>query len=209
MLSRSFNASYGDSPYSEKLEHYLSQNLLARSLHPQCYEHNPRFLRLTTDRGLSFEPHRAEFNSQAIQQRQSLYQEICAAIWDPVRLGLAVPDQATPDTIGEPAQRYYGVSFGELVSAGLVHTGDHLTGSRSGQHVTATVTATGRIRLPTGDEFDTPSSAAIAALHVKSWNGWDFWRVGTPNGPVRLSRIRQDYLQARVAPITTPPQLAG
>ena len=45
LLPKSFNASYGDLTYAEKLPHYNSQNLLARSLHPQCYEHNPGFLR--------------------------------------------------------------------------------------------------------------------------------------------------------------------
>ncbi len=35
-----FNASYGDLPYKEKREHYLTQNLLAQSLHERAYEHN-------------------------------------------------------------------------------------------------------------------------------------------------------------------------
>ena len=43
LLPKSFNASYGDLPYSEKREHYLSQNLLACSLHAQAYDHNPGF----------------------------------------------------------------------------------------------------------------------------------------------------------------------
>ena len=47
LLPKSFNASYGDLPYEDKLPHYNSQNLLARSLHPLCYEHNPGFLRFT------------------------------------------------------------------------------------------------------------------------------------------------------------------
>jgi hypothetical protein len=34
LLPKSFNASYGDLPYQEKLSHYNSPNLLARSLHP-------------------------------------------------------------------------------------------------------------------------------------------------------------------------------
>jgi len=40
LLPKSFNASYGDLTYEDKLPHYNTQNLLARSLHPQCYEHN-------------------------------------------------------------------------------------------------------------------------------------------------------------------------
>lgn len=37
LLPKSFNASYGDLSYEKKLPHYNTQNLLARSLHPQCY----------------------------------------------------------------------------------------------------------------------------------------------------------------------------
>ncbi|XUX00815.1 MAG: HNH endonuclease family protein [Dehalogenimonas sp.] len=40
LLPKSFNASYGDLPYSEKREHYLKQNLLAASLHERSYEHD-------------------------------------------------------------------------------------------------------------------------------------------------------------------------
>jgi Restriction Enzyme Adenine Methylase Associated/Protein of unknown function (DUF1524) len=195
LLPRSFNASYGDKAYAEKLPHYFAHNLLARSLHPRCYENNPRFTRLADERDLPFEPHPAEFDAAVIEQRQSLYEALCATIWDPASLGLSVPDRSMADTDGTSAQRRYGVSFRQLVEAGLITPGTSLTGTRTGQQVTASVTAEGRIRLDDGGEFDAPSAAAIAALHVRSWNGWDFWRVSLPNGPVRLSRIRQDYLQ--------------
>ena len=46
LLPKSFNASYGDLPYEEKLVHYDSQNLLARSLNANAYDHNPGFLRV-------------------------------------------------------------------------------------------------------------------------------------------------------------------
>ena len=44
LLPKSFNASYGDLSYADKLPHYNTQNLLARSLHPLCYQNNPGFL---------------------------------------------------------------------------------------------------------------------------------------------------------------------
>ena len=43
LLPKSFNASYGDLPYEEKLVHYDSQNLLARSLHEQRLRPQSRF----------------------------------------------------------------------------------------------------------------------------------------------------------------------
>ena len=46
LLPKDFNASYGDKPYADKLEHYFGQNLLAKSLHPTLLRDNPTFLRL-------------------------------------------------------------------------------------------------------------------------------------------------------------------
>ena len=51
LLPKSFNASYGDLPYAEKRGHYLGQNLLARSLHEQAYDHNPGFRRFIEESG--------------------------------------------------------------------------------------------------------------------------------------------------------------
>ena len=40
LLPKSFNSSYGDLRYENKLPHYFRQNLLAKSLHPDCYSHH-------------------------------------------------------------------------------------------------------------------------------------------------------------------------
>ncbi len=56
LLPRSFNASYGDMTYEYKLPHYLTQNLLAMSLHERAYDHNPGFLKFIERTGLPFEP---------------------------------------------------------------------------------------------------------------------------------------------------------
>jgi len=85
LLPKSFNASYGDLPYADKLPHYNTQNLLARSLHPQCYEHNPGFLRFRQESGLPFKPH-AEFNKTDLEQRSELYRQIAERIWNPAEL---------------------------------------------------------------------------------------------------------------------------
>ena len=49
-------------------------------------------------------------------------------------------------------QRRYGVSFRQLVEAGLIAPGSSLTGTRAGHQVDASVTAEGRIRLDGGGE---------------------------------------------------------
>lgn len=82
LLPKSFNASYGDNVYADKLEHYFGQNPLARSLHPRAYEHHPGFQRFVAEEGLPFRPH-PQFKKADIDLRQKLYREIADRIWDP------------------------------------------------------------------------------------------------------------------------------
>jgi len=85
LLPKSFNASYGDMPYSEKRPHYNSQNLLARSLCDEAYDHNPGFLRFLKESGLPFQPHH-EFKKADLDSRHTLYRQLAERIWDPSRL---------------------------------------------------------------------------------------------------------------------------
>lgn len=85
LLPKQFNASYGDLPYAEKRDHYDSQNLLARSLHENAYDHNPGFISFVKDSGLPFHPH-AVFMSADLDARQELYRLLAERIWNPERL---------------------------------------------------------------------------------------------------------------------------
>jgi hypothetical protein len=85
LLPKTFNASYGDLNYAEKLPHYLSQNMLARSLHPQCYTRNPGFTQFIEGTGLPFEPHDV-FKKTDLEARSRLYRKIAEQIWSPERL---------------------------------------------------------------------------------------------------------------------------
>ncbi|MEA2206259.1 MAG: hypothetical protein QOE77_3035 [Blastocatellia bacterium] len=85
LLPKSFNASYGDLPYEQKLEHYFGQNLLAKSLHPKCYEHNPGFLRYLEQSGLPFRPYE-HFAKSDLDERQEFYKKLAEEIWNPNRL---------------------------------------------------------------------------------------------------------------------------
>lgn len=82
LLPKSFNASYGDLTYEQKLPHYNTQNLLARSLHPQCYEHNPGFLRFVQESGLPFKPCE-HFKKADLEERGLLYRQLAERIWNP------------------------------------------------------------------------------------------------------------------------------
>lgn len=85
LLPRSFNRSYGDLPYEDKLPHYNTQNLLARSLHPQAYDHNPGFKRFIDDSGLPFRPHE-QFKRADLEERCELYRTLAEDIWNPDHL---------------------------------------------------------------------------------------------------------------------------
>jgi hypothetical protein len=85
LLPKNFNASYGDLPYSVKREHYFGQNLLARSLNEQAYDHNPGFNKFIDESGLKFQAH-AEFKKADLDARQALYQKLAEQIWSSDRL---------------------------------------------------------------------------------------------------------------------------
>lgn len=85
LLPKSKNASYNDLPYKEKLKHYRTQNLLAHSLHPECYDRNPRFLRFIEKFDLPFKSY-TSFNKADIDERGELYRQIAKHTWDPDEL---------------------------------------------------------------------------------------------------------------------------
>jgi uncharacterized protein with ParB-like and HNH nuclease domain len=85
LLPKSFNASFGDMDYEDKLEHYFGQNLLAKSLHPKCYDHNPRFIWYVKRSKLPFNSH-PHFEKADLDARQELYQKIVEEIWSTDRL---------------------------------------------------------------------------------------------------------------------------
>ncbi len=89
LLPKSFNGSYGDLIYTDKLPHYFGQNLLAKSLHPDCYIHHPGFIQFKDDIGLPFKAHPA-FKKQDMDERQNLYTKLAEIIWSPERLANTV-----------------------------------------------------------------------------------------------------------------------
>ena len=71
LLPQGTNQSYGAMSYAEKLEHYLKENLLLKSLHPKSYEDNPNFIAMAQSLGLKFKPHKS-FTKSDIDERQAL-----------------------------------------------------------------------------------------------------------------------------------------
>jgi hypothetical protein len=80
LLPQGTNQSYGAMSYAEKVEHYLKENLLAKSLHKKSYQNNPNFLTMAETLKLDFKAHES-FVKADIDERQALIQKICEAIW--------------------------------------------------------------------------------------------------------------------------------
>jgi hypothetical protein len=80
LLPQGTNQSYGAMPYSQKLEYYLKENLLVKSLHPKTYENNPNFRGVAQNLGIEFKPHES-FTKSDIDEREKLIQSICEVIW--------------------------------------------------------------------------------------------------------------------------------
>jgi hypothetical protein len=85
LLPKKINASLNDKAYTDKLGSYQSENLLARSLHPMCYVHNPGFLKLTSATGLPFKAF-TDFKKANFDERFRVYKGIAELLWSTDRL---------------------------------------------------------------------------------------------------------------------------
>ncbi|MFW6149638.1 MAG: DUF262 domain-containing protein [Atribacterota bacterium] len=80
LLPRGTNQSFSKDPYEQKLPHYLKENLLARSLHKDCYKKNPNFMKFIESSGINFKHHQ-HFRKQDLLERTNLYKDIASHIW--------------------------------------------------------------------------------------------------------------------------------
>jgi uncharacterized protein with ParB-like and HNH nuclease domain len=84
LLPRGFNQSLGGDAYETKVQAYFGQNLLAKSLNPQCYQNNPAFYDYIQRSGLPFHAH-AQLKKADLDERQKLYTLIAEEVWSPDR----------------------------------------------------------------------------------------------------------------------------
>ncbi|MEV4625337.1 CBS domain-containing protein [Micromonospora sp. NPDC049523] len=98
------------------------------------------------------------------------------------------------------------VRVGDLVEAGLLRPGARLrfVRRRVGETYQAEVTDTGRVRLlPDGQEFRSPSGAAMVAAGMRAVDGWLVWTVEETGYP--LDVLRQELLDRAVASAADEP----
>ena len=84
LIPRSFNRSYRDMAYSDKLGKYFGQNLLVKTLNEQCYQNDPAFITYKNRSELPFRAHDV-FRKEDLDARQELYRLLCEEIWSPAR----------------------------------------------------------------------------------------------------------------------------
>ena len=85
LLPADVNRSLQAKPYAEKSVHYAKQNLLAASLTPAAYEHQPQFRQFLDRTGLAFSP-LDTFGPGEQDQRRETITRLAELVWSPERL---------------------------------------------------------------------------------------------------------------------------
>ena len=80
VLPKSFNASYGDMKYEDKVELYFSQNILAQSLCEKKYSNSPGFKAFLVRSGLDIHSYE-NYSRDSITERAELYRQILLWNW--------------------------------------------------------------------------------------------------------------------------------
>lgn len=80
LLPNGSNQSYGGLDYKSKMPHYLKDNILAKSLCKETYEHNPNFVNFVDASKLPFKAY-DEFKKKELLERVVLYRKISEVIW--------------------------------------------------------------------------------------------------------------------------------
>ena len=185
LLPRDFNAC----DYSEKVKQFPAQNLLAQSLTPTAYNQNPAFTGLVQDTGLPFKAYPEVFTSEAIHERQALYQALCELIWSPERLGLG---GGRAPVSAEAHRRFHGMTLRDVMASSDLGPGP-LVSVSGAWPADVTLKPDGTIAVD-GNVFTSPSGASDYVTGG-STNGWDFWTSRQNDGKsTPLSEYREQAI---------------
>ncbi|MBY8872703.1 DUF262 domain-containing protein [Micromonospora sp. PLK6-60] len=216
LLRKSYNASYQDAPYEQKVEWYRGQNHLTASLHQVTHQRNKPFTEGVIKRynlGKLFHP-MPDFGLAAIDVRQRLYERLCEIIWDPEKLGFILPPgtlpassapaetppelplQQVPTRVSRRTRAYFGgVTVARLVSVGALNVDEELVLTYKRVAHTARISRGGQIQLDGGEVFESPSPAGSTVTGKATINGWSAWKVRRNGKLVPLFDIRAEALR--------------
>ena len=120
------------------------------------------------------------WDEAGIAARARKLAELAVKVWplpqmsEEARLSYAVEKK------GSSKQRT--VKFKDLFQAEIINAGEELVSTSRSFPGTAVVTDEGKIKLSNGDEYDSPSLAAVRTVALQGGagarNGWHFWKIG-------------------------------
>ncbi|GAA1195361.1 GmrSD restriction endonuclease domain-containing protein [Pseudonocardia alaniniphila] len=209
LLPASDNASVRDLPFGEKAQWYQRHTALLAVLAPGYDKRHPALHRISKSHGVE-RTLRAFGASTPMQKvvdvRGQLYQTLAQRIWDPARLGLALPPaeatEETPATTNDSGpsvrssprpRRTRRTELAVLVADGRITPGVRLHGTHRGTRHEARVDAEGQLWLTDTDSFRLPDEAGRIATGLKSCAGWRFWHITLTDGTaVPLGQFRDE-----------------
>lgn len=97
LLTRDKNRSYQAMKYSEKVQKYMGDNILAQALNVTAYTNNPKFLTVVNEYGFRAIP---DFSEQSIADRAEIYLRMASDIWNPDAIKEIVGGWADDDEKG-------------------------------------------------------------------------------------------------------------
>ncbi|HEY4454293.1 MAG TPA: DUF262 domain-containing protein [Pseudonocardiaceae bacterium] len=197
LLPKSDNASYQADSYTDKVNYYFRQNVLAASLNPTSYRKNPDFSKFRKKYAIGrlFHPYQ-DFDTKAVEERQKVYQGLCELLWDPANLGFNVPKVHRPERrVARRTRARYDVTVRSLVESGALKSGETLKGEYKGQKYFAVIEDKGRVKVESGELFNAPSPAAMFLIDRQACNGWEFWKVRRGGHDATLRSVRDEALR--------------
>jgi Protein of unknown function DUF262/Restriction Enzyme Adenine Methylase Associated/Protein of unknown function (DUF1524) len=202
------NTSVRDLPYAEKINWYRRHNTLLAVLAPGYEQRNPALRKLRTSHHLDKTLHAfgtAPSIDAVVEGRGQLYRDLARYVWDPARLGLAVPEKEpeSSPTPTEPADTQHArdtpasrrgrrTDILGLITAGRLKPGTRLHGTHRGTRHEVQIDDNGRLWLDE-DSYRLPDDAGKTATGRKTCAGWKFWHVDLADGTaVPLGEFRDD-----------------
>lgn len=118
------------------------------------------------------------WNADAIKKRRDELVERACSLWEKPAV-----DANLVENLSRKKRQYSPqtkVTLKDLFEAGLVVAGETLKMTIKGKEVKAEITGEGKIRIYNGEEFASPSPAALRAVHLEgvggiARNGWACW----------------------------------